>query len=709
MSAPVFIHGLGLMTPLGLDPETTFSALASGKCGLAPLSLFSLCQNNPLPVGQVPVAEEEHGLPRTHRLALSAARQALEGRREPPGAIVIGTTTGGMLTSEPLLRRGETDPHGYRYHGLESVARLLASELACEGPLLTVSTACSSGALAVALGMALIRQGRAGTVLAGGVDSLCRLTYFGFHSLQLVDPAGSRPLDRERRGMSVAEGAGFLLLGSEPAGALAELAGAGLSCDAHHPAAPHPEGRGAAAAMQAALADAGVEPGQVDAINLHGTGTVENDAAECRAVVTLFSDPPPLSSIKGATGHCLAAAGAIEAAVATLCIRNGLVPANIGLVTPDPTLAVKPLAEPLPGPVDRVLSNSFGFGGNNVSLLIARTGRPAGRDSLDETSPLYIHAVTGLSGAGLLPATLARFCARRSAAGQADDSEICKRLNGKTIRRLGRLSRMALGLAREIEQDLEDETVDSVFLGTGWGGLSETDGFLGRLFASEERFPSPIDFVGSVHNAAAGQVAIMLAAKGANITTSGGDASFEEALLAAELTLSHDQAGLLMGVDEAHARLSPLFDSSVRECGPADGGAAFLVRRSPGPVPLSVRLVEHGPAGEPLLERMGRFLAETSCRRRLLLVGMPAGVREQAEEQLALVLAHGGYDGPCLDYRALLGQFASASALAAAVAAGLLVDAGAASVLLGGRAGPGDAIYLLGLGRSASLVELALR
>ena len=189
-------------------------------------------------------------------------------------------------------------------------------------------------------------------------------------------------MDAKRQGMSIGEAAAFVLLEaseSEPEGALACISGGGLSCDAHHATAPHPEGEGAQAAMQAALADAGLTSESVDYVNLHGTGTPNNDQAEGRAVARLFgASALPVSSIKGMTGHSLGAAGAMEAVVSALCIKNGFLPANIGLNVLDPELELEPLRESQTRPINTVLSNSFGFGGNNAALVMqsSSTSRP---------------------------------------------------------------------------------------------------------------------------------------------------------------------------------------------------------------------------------------------------------------------------------------------------------------------------------------------
>ncbi len=710
--APVYIAAAGIISPLGNGLEATERSLAAGSCGIAPLSLFVLAQNDPLPVGQVDEAGDVPDLPRTHRLALAAARQAMQGRKNPPDAVIVGTTTGGMLESEELLRIGVLDRSRYRYHGLGTVAATIGRKYHCTGPMLTVSTACSSGAVALTLALRMLRTGRAERVLVGGVDSLCRLTYFGFHSLQLVDRNGCHPLDKNRQGMAVAEGAAMVLLTNRPfENPLAELVGAGLTCDAHHPAAPHPRGAGALAAMRLALGDAGISPVDIDYINLHGTGTRENDLAEARAVRALFPDPPSLSSIKGATGHSLAAAGAIEAVVASLVVGNGLLPPNIGLERVDPALHLTPLRRPEQKDARLVLSNSFGFGGNNGSLVIGRPGTP-----VDPAAPhrpgreLYIHGLAAASGAGMTTATMERLLAGDRVAGCVDIDLAAAALEAKTIRRLKRLPRMALGLAHSACNDATPAVApSSVFMGTGWGALSETNDFLERLFATDERFPSPTDFVGSVHNSPAGQIAIMLGATGANITTSGGDSSFEQALLAADLMIGEDETALVLGVDEYHHHLSPLFDPSVGgDAAPADGGGGFVVSRSRPGGSCRVRLLYYGAGSagtEPLIVACG---GPSGLQNRigLVLAGIPAVDKGKGESQLRQFLNQGKIDVPVIRYRQLIGEFASASAVAAVLAA-TLVDRGDAGdpVVMGQPVDPHAGILVLGLGSTITAME----
>jgi 3-oxoacyl-(acyl-carrier-protein) synthase len=707
---------MGVVSALGRGVAEHLQALLQNRCGLGPLEVFALASEAALPVGQVdPDDEAGEPLPRTHRLACLAAGQALDADPRPVDAIVLGTTTGGILVTEALLEQKVRDPAAFRYHGLGTVAETLARRHGCRGPLITVSTACSSGAVAIALALALLRRGLARRVLAGGADSLCRLTYFGFKSLQLIDPLGARPLDRERRGMSVAEGAGLLLLTSEAvADGGVHLLGAGLSCDAFHATTPHPEGRGALAAMQAALADAGVAADQIDYINLHGTGTLDNDLAEARAVAALCGQTrPPLSSIKGATGHSLAAAGAIEAVAAALAVTHGVAPANTGLTNVDPQLQLNPVTSPQRTAISTVLSNSFGFGGNNAALVIGKSRGPKINPSAAPPA-LTISGAACLTGAGHNQVTWERWAAGGDCAGCLDEASLCQGLPPRTIRRLKRLPRLALALAEQVCQGVPAEALPAaVSLGTAWGALSETHDFLQRLFETRQQFPSPTDFIGSVHNAPAGQVAMHLGARGANITTSGGDSSFEQALLAADLlTNAPHRPILVLGVDEAQPVLAPLLDGSVRGAPLADGGGALLLRRG-GPPGPTIRLLacryDSGPeAVHHLIETLGgaQVIRETCAA---ILAGIPAAHAERAARDLATFVTASGFDGPLVDYRRTIGQFGAASAVAAVLGLRLVQDQSMPATLAGGVERPlnGKGVLLLGLGAYLSAVRIA--
>lgn len=293
--------------------------------------------------------------------------------------VFMGTSTAGILQTEQAYRRrgnaGELPPDFlYRTtHNTYSIAEYARARLALEGPCTAISTACSSSAKAFASAARLIDAGVIDAAVVGGVDTLCLTTLYGFNSLQLLSGEPCRPYDAHRQGISIGEAAAFCLLeragGSD--GAM-HLLGAGESCDAHHMSAPHPQGLGARLAMQSALDSAGLAPGAIDYVNLHGTGTPSNDAAEDMAVVALLGEQVPVSSTKGMTGHTLGAAGAVEALIAVLAIEEGHIPGSPGTRTLDPALRARYEIAGRPAPLARAMTNSFGFGGSNCSLVFGR-------------------------------------------------------------------------------------------------------------------------------------------------------------------------------------------------------------------------------------------------------------------------------------------------------------------------------------------------
>ena len=717
--------GMGIVSPAGVGIEATLRALREHVSCLGPISLFEVPEPR-LPVGQVNDSIEDEPAPRSHNLALTAARQALSGGQAPPDAIVLGCTTGGITTTEELLRAGVDDPERFRFHATGSVAAWLAEKLGCGGPAITVSTACSSGAVALKTALEMLRQGRARRVLAGGVDALCRLTYHGFRMLKVVDPSGARPLDRDREGMTVGEAAAMLMLtwaDSPPSDAIAVFSGGGLSCDAHHPSAPHPDGEGAVRAMRTALEDAGLSPDRVDYINLHGTATRDNDASESRAIRTIYPESqPPLSSTKGIFGHSLAASGAVEAVVSILAIREGFVPANVGCETVDPELGLSPVLHGASAAPRVVLSNSFGFGGNNASLVFTATGTDSG-DGRDVPGNhaggtekgggvIRVLGCACATGAGMTEETFAAFGDRKSAAGILAEDRLTAGLPPRRIRRLRRLPKLALGLAVSAIRDAGQSTSPfGVYVGTGWGPLSETHAFLHKLTATGDKLSSPTDFVGSIHNAVSSQLAMEFGAKGPNVTTTNGDNSFQQALFSASW-MERTEPFLLCGVDEAHESLSPLLDPSVAAAGiRADGGGALVCEPSrdgavgPSLRPIFFSRMPDSPTD--FLQALGgqrlgdRFAA--------IFAGVPVAHREAAGQFLDDLVGLTGFSGPVIPYRDLLGEFATVSAVAAVMAVQIVRRGSLPAGLSGtGRDVPlqGKGILLLDLGSSLSAIEV---
>ena len=389
------------MTPIAITHYTATSALGRGRdahlealrgetSGLR-ADAFETC-TVPCWVG---AAGELPALPpalarwdcRNNRLAWLGLQQdgfaaAVGALRARHGAarigVFIGTSTAGVHSTELAYRElGAAEaklPPWFDYEASQncfSPAEFVRRALALEGVAIAIATACSSSAKVFASAVRAMRAGLCDAAVVGGVDSLCLTTLYGFHGLQLLSSEICRPADARRNGISIGEAAGFAIL--EP-GAQAGLAllGYGESSDAHHMSSPHPQGEGAACAMRDALKRAGREARDVDYINLHGTATPANDAAEDAAVHGLFGERVPCSSTKGWTGHALGAAAIVEAAVSLLCVEHGFMPRSLNTRQRDPALRAGILMEQRGGRVDRVLSNSFGFGGSNCSLLLGR-------------------------------------------------------------------------------------------------------------------------------------------------------------------------------------------------------------------------------------------------------------------------------------------------------------------------------------------------
>jgi len=296
--------------------------------------------------------------------------------------VFIGTSTSGILQTELAYRRRDPAsgalPADFVYaatHNTFSVADFTRHHLGLSGPAFVVSSACSSSAKVFASARRMMAAGLIDAAVVGGVDSLCLTTLYGFNSLGLMSTQACRPFDLARDGISIGEAAAFALLEPLPGQLDLDavlLLGVGESSDAHHMSSPHPQGLGARMAMHQALRMAELGAGAIDYINLHGTATPSNDAAEAKAVTALFGPTTPCSSTKGATGHTLGAAGALEAVICALALQHGLLPGGLNTKQPDPALALNYLLNNREQAVNCVLSNSFGFGGTNCSLIFGR-------------------------------------------------------------------------------------------------------------------------------------------------------------------------------------------------------------------------------------------------------------------------------------------------------------------------------------------------
>lgn len=393
LSTRIAVTGAGIVCSIGRDKAEVWQSIVESRAGMTRLSRFpgetfptdvAAEAEAVLPIGR----RDAKRLSRTDLLALLAAKEAITqagGFSRKRAIVSTGTSTGGLLEGEDfyfrrLLRgRRRTKTSTVLQQPTSGPSDAVAHAFGLGGGVVSNATACASAGAAIGMASDYLRAHHADVAIAGGSDALCRLTYSGFNVLQAVDPEPCSPFAATRKGITLGEGAAYLVLErwddavARGANILAELCGYGASCDAHHPTAPIEDGSGAEAAMRAALAEGRLLPALVDYVNAHGTGTTLNDAAESRAIIAAVGHDVPVSSSKSYFGHTLGASGAVEAVVTVLALLHQIAPPTLRLhaSAPDCPLDYIPLT-PRPMRLTNVLSNTFGFGGSNVSLLFRR-------------------------------------------------------------------------------------------------------------------------------------------------------------------------------------------------------------------------------------------------------------------------------------------------------------------------------------------------
>jgi 3-oxoacyl-[acyl-carrier-protein] synthase-1 len=390
---------MGVLSAIGDSVVASLESFRTHRTGIGKLSLFDSVYTNSLPVGQVPFTNAQladrlgksESLSRTALLGLHAAREAVSSSGVSLDSwrtgVISATTVGGMDKTEQFFQSFLKDRktgklRGVADHECGASTECIADDLHIHHFISTINTACSSSVNAIALGARLIRHGQLDVVVAGGTDALSKFTLNGFNSLMILDQQPCRPFDAGRGGLNLGEGAGFVVLVSENVVQKQKLSpryvvsGYANTNDAFHHTASSPEGRGSYAAMTAALAMAGLSKDDINYINLHGTGTVNNDVSEGTAVIRLYGDAkscPPVSSTKAFTGHTLGASGGIEAVFSLMAIEHGCLLPNLRFENAIPEVGIIPQQTYVEGrSVSHVMSNSFGFGGNCSSIILSK-------------------------------------------------------------------------------------------------------------------------------------------------------------------------------------------------------------------------------------------------------------------------------------------------------------------------------------------------
>jgi 3-oxoacyl-[acyl-carrier-protein] synthase II len=394
----IVITGMGICSCIGDNVQETFTHLSQGKSGLSTIELLDTLHQDHIRVGEVKHTNEaltnildipkENSYSRTSLLGILALREAiksasLDGESFHSLGLIMASSVGGMDMTERYFYDYATNIPARRYitsHNIGEITQQMASYFGIKGFVTSLSTACSSSANAIITAANLIRTGRARTLAVGGADALSKFTINGFNALMILSDKEATPFDEHRKGLNLGEAGAFLILEAESEALkhgrkiLAQLSGWGNANDAYHQTASSEDGEGAFLAIEKALHCSGLSPKDIDYINAHGTATVNNDLSESRALIRIFSEEqmPDLSSTKPFTGHTLAVASAVEAIISILSIEKEMIFPNLNFQTPMKEVNIKPVTVLKQKPIQHVLSNSFGFGGNCSALIFSK-------------------------------------------------------------------------------------------------------------------------------------------------------------------------------------------------------------------------------------------------------------------------------------------------------------------------------------------------
>ena len=565
----IAITGEGIFCAIGADKASVLSALRRQETGIATMRYLP-SDHHELPVGEVKMSDDEmkshlgirlsEEVSRTALMGMMAVSQALSdaqvsGDKRERIVFISGTTVAGMdVTERHFTEMRTSDDHlsCLHYHSCGDNTRQIAEHFGCFSEYTTVSTACSSAANALILGAEMLKAGEADVVVAGGTEALSVFHLNGFNSLMILDKEHCRPFDETRQGLNLGEGAAYVVLESEEharrrqAPVHAFLRGYGNACDAFHQTASSENGEGAYLAMQDALEMAGLNPTDIDYVNAHGTGTPNNDLSESVALQRVFGSlMPPVSSTKGFTGHTTSASGSIEAVICLLAMHNGFLPANLGWHQPMSDGIIPTIGEDHVS-LRHVLCNSFGFGGNDSSLLL----------SMDPGCPAFTTSP--------VPPSI-RERARVEISSEDELAEIRDFVKPLEARRMGKLMKASLLSSLKALRQAGIDCPDAIITGTSLGCWENTESLLTQIEQEGEVMLSPTNFMQSTHNTIGSNIAIRTHCHGYNVTYTQCDHSLEWALRdARRLLMSGRCKTVLVG---CHDETTPLYRSFLERLG----------------------------------------------------------------------------------------------------------------------------------------------
>ena len=624
----IAVTGLGLVTSLGFGREASFSRLCRGERGITPVSLFDTAglkagiaaEVRGLDVRAIAPRGEADDWSRSDALAFLAAREALSQAAHPEGAplaLALGGTTGGMYETERALSKiapgavAPTDARRLLDFPLAITVERVARSVGAVGPRATVCSACSSGAVALTLAASWLLSGRAQRVVAGGVDGLCQLTFAGFNALGAVDVAPSRPFDVSRAGLTLGEGAGCVVLELESSARargvpiLAFFSGWSVGAEAHHVTHPEPTGTRASAVLLEAIRVAGLTPSDIDYVNAHGTGTVQNDAMEARALERVFGADVGrvwVSSCKAQVGHTLGAAGAIEAVITALSVQRGALPPTAGLENPEAPQLRHVRGFEQRAPLRAALSSSFGFGGACAVLAFEAPESEPRALSAPKATSIVISGAASYGPGGLSSgAESARHLEPEREVGTVNDASAdpLALLEPERSRRFGRSSALVISTAQGALRSAACEPEHTgIIVGSAFGDVDRSVRFLQKVLGRGPKFASPAEFPQLIASTGSGNASLYLGLQGPCLSVSEFGTSGESALAvgvaALELGLS---TSLLAGAAEAHDAIVDDVLAPASGTPRGEGGGFVLLETASaaaarGHVPLA-RLLEH--------------------------------------------------------------------------------------------------------------------
>lgn len=571
------VCGIGVISAIGIDAKANFNALLNEKTGIGRCENFTTAVD--VPVGEIRLSNNQlnqllgipaqHTISRTALLGAVAAREAINDAAISKGkrvGLISSTTVGGMDLSEQFYEDYIVDSNKGRLrnvvsHDCSHSTEFIAQQCNISGFRTTISTACSSSVNAIHLGVRMLQSGQLDYVVVGGCDSLCRFTINGFNSLSILDSDLCRPLDKERKGLNLGEGAGYIVLTNDnnPTKTYCYIGACANSNDAYHLTASSENGEGAYLAMANALQQSGLSIDDIDYVNLHGTGTPNNDLSELRALKRLFKDAiPPFSSTKQFTGHTLAAAGGVEAVYSVLSISEGVRYANLRCQSPEED--VQPILTTEKGlNVRSVMSNSFGFGGNCSSVIFMAQPHEKHQLPQEQNDIFYVN------------------CLKRDTSISRDIKELIPNMNVR--RRMSKGLKIAVPTALDSLLDFEEYApVDAIVTATWLGCIADSEKFLANLITDKEQLLNPTPFIQSTFNTVGAQVALICNKKCYNNTFTHAKRSLDSALLDAKLLLQSGEAtAVLVGVFD---EITPTVENISRRLKATDRlseGALFFV------------------------------------------------------------------------------------------------------------------------------------